>query len=82
MKVIGYRRSDFTTKDGKHITGCKVYLSTDIAPEDGQGIAVKELYLSDAKMASLGINLNDLLNREVHVYYNEYRKPEAFMPVD
>lgn len=82
MKVIGYRRNDFSTKDGKHITGCRVYLSTDIAPEDGQGISVRDLYLSDAKMASLGINLNDLMNHEVRVFYNEFRKLEAIMPAD
>ena len=63
MKIIGYRRSDFVTKDG-------------------EGVFVRDMYLSDAKMAELKINLHDLMGREVKIFYNEYRKPENIVVLD
>jgi hypothetical protein len=40
------------------------------------------MYLSDAKMAGLKINLHDLMGREVKIYYNEFRKPESIVLLD
>ena len=34
MKIIGYRRSDFVTKEGRPVTGCRIYLA-DCLPERG-----------------------------------------------
>ena len=76
MKIIGYRRSDFITKEGRPVTGCRIYLATEIASQNGEGVFVRDMYLSDAKMAELKINLHDLMGREVKIFYNEYRKPE------
>lgn len=33
MKIIGYRRSDFVTKEGRPVTGCRIYLATEIASQ-------------------------------------------------
>lgn len=79
MKVVGYRRNDFVTKEGKPVTGCRIYLATDIPADSGEGISVRDMYLSDHKMAELQINLRELLGQEVKVYYNEYRKPETIV---
>ena len=76
MKIIGYRRSDFVTKEGRPVPGCRIYLATEIASQNGEGVFVRDMYLSDAKMAELKINLHDLMGREVKIFYNEYRKPE------
>ena len=35
MKIIGYRRSDFVTKEGRPVTGCRIYLATEIASQNG-----------------------------------------------
>lgn len=79
MKVVGYRRNDFVTKEGKPVTGCRIYLATDIPTDSGEGISVRDMYLSDHKMAELQINLRELLGQEVKIYYNEYRKPETIV---
>ncbi len=82
MKIIGYRRNDFVTKEGKPVTGCRFYLSTEIDSGYGEGVSVKDIYLSDARMAALKISPHDLINHEVEVYYNEYRKPVSIMVLD
>ena len=46
------------------------------------GVFVRDMYLSDAKMAELKINLHDLMGREVKIFYNEYRKPENIVVLD
>ena len=51
MKIIGYRRSDFVTKEGRPVTGCRIYLATEIASQNGEGVFVRDMYLADAKMA-------------------------------
>lgn len=81
-KIIGYRRSDFVTKEGRPVTGCRIYLATEIASQNGEGVFVRDMYLSDAKMAELKINLHDLMGREVKIFYNEYRKPENIVVLD
>lgn len=81
MKIIGYRRSDFVTKEGRPVTGCRIYLATEIAPRTGRASS-SDMYLSDAKMAELKINLHDLMGREVKIFYNEYRKPENIVVLD
>lgn len=82
MKIIGYRKSDFTTKDGVSVTGYSVYIATEIDPRRGAGVSVERQYLSDAKLAKEGINLADLLDREVKVYYNRYGRVDSIVPVD
>ena len=57
MKIIGYRRSDFVTKEGRPVTGCRIYLATEIASQN-------------------------LMGREVKIFYNEYRKPENIVVLD
>ena len=73
MKIIGYRRSDFVTKEGRPVTGCRIYLATEIASQNGEGVFVRDMYK---------INLHDLMGREVKIFYNEYRKPENIVVLD
>ena len=82
MKIIGYSRNDFVSKEGRPITSCRIYLATEVDAGKGEGVIVKDMYLSDAKMAGLKINLHDLMGREVKIYYNEFRKPESIVLLD
>ena len=66
MKIIGYRRSDFVTKEGRPVTGCRIYLATEIASQNGEGVFVRDMYLSDAKMAELKIKNGACLIFEVN----------------
>ena len=75
-------RNDFVSKEGRPITGCRIYLATEVDAGKGEGVMVKDMYLSDAKMAGLKINLHDLMGREVKIYYNEFRKPESIVLLD
>lgn len=82
MKIIGYRRNDFVTKEGRPVTGCRIYLATEIDSEHGEGVSVRDIYLSDAKMAELKVNLRDLMGHEVKIYYNEFKKPETIVVLE
>ena len=81
MVIIGFERSDFTTSDNNEIKGYNVYLSREIAPDRGQGNAVEKVYLTDRKLDLNHIDLNDLFEAEVHIYYNRYGKVERIVPV-
>ena len=74
MKIIGFERSDFSTADGKSITGCNVYISRDIAPGKGKGQAVERIYLSDAKAEKMGIDLAADVGKNIQVFYNRFGK--------
>lgn len=82
MKIIGYRRNDFNTRDGKSVTGYNVYIATDIDPRRGAGVSVERQYLSDAKLAKEKIDLASLLDREIRVYYNRYGRLDSIVLVD
>ena len=82
MKIIGYSRNDFQAKNGQEITGYSVYIATDIDPRRGEGLSVEKVYLSDAKIAREHIQLSELLNRNVRVYYNRYGRVDSIMTVD
>lgn len=82
MKIIGYRRNDFATNDGKQVTGCNIYIATEIDPRRGAGVSVERQYLSDAKLAKEGIDLAELMDHDVKVYYNRYGRIDSIVPVD
>lgn len=79
MKIIGYKRADFKTKEGSKITGFNVYVENEIDPQHGKGVQVDRIYLSDNKLARESINLEELLNKEVKIYYNRYGKPDSIV---
>ena len=82
MKIIGFKRSDFTTKDGVAITGYNVYVANEIAPNQGKGVQVDRIYLSDNKIAREKIDLDALLEREVRILYNRFAKPDSISLID
>ena len=76
MKLVGYRKSAFTTKDGTHISGYNLFTEETIS-EGGKGVQTDKLYLSDAKIASFDLDLDSLVGKEIVVYYNRWGKPSA-----
>ena len=81
MKIVGFKRANFTAKDGTEVHGYQVYVAHPINA-NGAGIAVERVYLSDAKIAQQPYAIDDLLGREVAVYYNRYGKVATISTVD
>ena len=83
MKIIGNRKTDFSTKNGEVIKGYNVYVVDNIDPRHGQGQFAEHFYLSERKLAMM--NTPDpfvLLGREVRIYYNRYGKVETIDVLD
>jgi len=79
MMILGYERSNFTTKDDTKITGYSVYVSREIDPERGEGNAVERVYLTDKKLSASNVDLEGSVGREIVIYYNRYGKPERIV---
>ncbi len=73
-KVIGYQRSDFTGDNGNKVEGYWVYLSWEVSPNQGAGFASDRIYLTTTRINSMGLSIESLLNRNVHVYYTKSGK--------
>lgn len=82
MKIIGFRKNDFKTKEGVEVTGYSVYIGTEIDPRRGSGVSVERQYLSDQKLAKEGIDLAALMDHEVKVYYNRFGRVDSIVTVD
>ncbi|MFR7451155.1 MAG: hypothetical protein ACLUUL_03505 [Gemmiger sp.] len=82
MKIIGYRKNDFKTNEGVEVTGYTVFIATEIDPRRGAGVSVERQYLSDKKLAKEDIDLAELMDREVKVYYNRFGRVDSIVPVD
>ncbi|MEE0558436.1 MAG: hypothetical protein UC361_03275 [Bulleidia sp.] len=73
MRCVGYRRSQFTTKDGKEISGYNIFTEQTIT-ENGKGMQTDKFYLSDAKIRSFGLDLDNLVGEEIIISYNRWGK--------
>ncbi len=67
VRLLGYRKSDFSTKEGVEITGYSLYIATEIDPRNGKGLAVERSYITDAKIANEHIELEKLFDKDVKV---------------
>ncbi len=67
MKVIGFKRADFMSKEGAPISGYNLYLSYPITGEDADGSACERYYMTDAKLARSGYKPH--VGDEVNVSY-------------
>lgn len=80
MKLIGYKRSDFTSKEGTIITGYSIYLSYPAMGPEAQGMETEHIYMTDAKLAKCGLDASKLkVGAEVTVQYNRFGKPDALV---
>lgn len=79
MKLIGFRRCDFTAKDGKEIKGFHVYIGSEIKADQGGGYAVERNYISAEKLARSDVSLDGLLGKDINLLYNRYGKVEQLI---
>lgn len=73
MTVIGFRKTEFTTQDNKHITGYNIYGTYPL--EKGEGTAAERLFMTTDKLMACGYN--PVVGDEIRIEYNRYGKPAA-----
>lgn len=79
MKVIGWNRSDFTTKDGTEIKGVRLHLSGPLPEGEGDGVACESVYVTDAKLARS--SYTPKVGDEIVISYNGFGKPNTIIRV-
>lgn len=80
MRVIGYKKADFTAKDGKDINGYHIVLAYKIKDDEGFGYYPlgKKVWISQNKFESN--NVHDIVTKcvDVEPVYNMYGKFDSF----
>ncbi len=80
MKLIGFKRNDFSTKEGVTITGYNLYLTYPATGPEAQGMVAEHIYMSDAKLAKCGLDAGKFkVGAEVTIQYNRFGKPDAII---
>ena len=74
MKLIGIQRVDYTNKNGYHVMGYKLHLSTPANRNDCIGEITDTVFVSDPVFAT-GDHL--AVGDEVSIAYNKYGKITA-----
>lgn len=84
MKIIGYSKSDFTTKTGDEVHGYRIYgIDEDISPAIGEGKTCDQIFLTTWKIAELGnLDVPSLLGHNVDIGYNRYGKIKSITVLD
>ena len=85
MKLIGFKRNDFTTREGVTITGYNLYLTYPATGPEAQGMVAEHIYMTDAKLAKCGLDAGKFkVGSEVTVQYNRFdtRSPFLFRSKD
>lgn len=54
-QIIGVQKVEYDKKDGGHVSGVNLFISTDIPSERGEGVAVEREYLSTSKLQEFGV---------------------------
>lgn len=73
VKVLGIQPTSFTAKDtGKVVTGIYLHVGEDIPAEKGRGISVERLFVSSAKLETIGFELE--VGQQIDLYYNRWGK--------
>ena len=74
MKIIGIENTSFPVKNGdtgeRRIVGKNIFLSSPIPKENGFGVKVQRIFLSESKL--LEIQFTPTLGSEIELYYNRY----------
>lgn len=80
MKLTGYSRCEFNIKDTQeHISGFNIYISQDIPENSGEGFSAERYFLSDSKIKNNNINIPELYNKNVKIFYNRYGKVDTIV---
>lgn len=76
MKVVGYRKSDFHTKDGHEIKGYNLFIEEPIV-SNGEGFQCDKIYLTEAKLEKMEVEIESLLGQEIVISYNRWGKVDV-----
>lgn len=79
-KIVGVSNVEFTTEDGKTITGTTIYYTEPLEPERGQGCFAGKLFLSAAKLVAL--TYTPAVGQEVELLFDRNGKVKAVNVVD
>lgn len=79
-KIVGVAPVEFTTDDGKTITGTTIYYTEPLEPERGQGCFAGKLFLSAAKLAAL--DYTPSVGQEVELLFDRNGKVKSVNVVD
>lgn len=69
--VVGYRKVDFTGKDGKQIKGISLFCGQPIT-QNGEGAATEKFWLTPNLLDDTGYE--PALGDEVNISFNKYGK--------
>lgn len=79
MKIIGMKKSNFTTKEGTLIEGFNVYLTYELTGEGADGLGCERVYITQAKIDKCG--LKPEVGDSVELSYNRFGKVAAILPM-
>lgn len=78
MKIVGMKKSNFTTKEGTLIEGYNVYLEYELTGEGATGMGCERVYLTQAKLDKCGFQPE--VGDTVELTYNRFGKVAAIIP--
>lgn len=81
MKLIGYQKSDFITKDGTEVKGYNLYFVEELNGK-GVGYSAERVYMSEGKLAKNNIAIDEIMNRKVELSYNRFGKVERILVME
>lgn len=79
-EIVGGVDVNFTTDDGKIVTGKSVYYTEPLDPTRGEGSFAGKLFFSTAKLAAL--NYSPAVGQVVHFLYDRAGKVKSVAVVD
>ena len=72
-KVVGLKRVEYVSKKGYDVKGWEIHLAHEA--EGVQGVLTESKYFSDKDFVRMGVTPEDIFERSVDIYYDEYKKP-------
>lgn len=77
-RLVGFKKYSFTDDKTKaEVKGTNLFFAKDVVAEYGKGIEMEKVSVSDAKLLEVVQGgLETLLNKDCHIQYNRYGKPE------
>lgn len=81
MKVVGFRRCEFTAKDKTEVKGYNIFVEEEIS-SNGKGLQTNKYFFSDAKIAKLNMDIEGMLDHNIILSYNRWGSVEHVIVQD
>lgn len=76
LTIVGLRRCDFDTADGKHISGISLFC--EYTTDKIEGYGVEKIFITDQKLNGLTLGVGDV----IEPVYNRFGKIASVRLVD